>query len=191
MDYNLRPQWQYWNFNTSQRHLCGKCGLYHRQGTCYAFKKMCYQCGRKGHYARMCFTQFQAARPTGSKQVTYHKRKSNRKQERDHERMDKFKQKRKVLQEMPFSSIRNGAFINSIDTTQCLKTELQKMKEKLNQEKTKSDKEIKELKEKLICKEEETFQYKEVTKTFQEQVEICESINRQLRQKIREESNNL
>ncbi|CAC5407513.1 unnamed protein product [Mytilus coruscus] len=85
---------------------------------------------------------------------------------------------------MPFSSIRNGAFINLVDTTHCLKTELQKMKEKLNKEKTRSDQAIKELKEKLRFKEEETLQYKEVTRTFQEQVQICETINRQLREKL-------
>ncbi|CAC5396247.1 unnamed protein product [Mytilus coruscus] len=145
---------------------------------------MCYQCGRKGNYARVCFTRFQAARPIGSKQVTCLKRKSNRKQVRDHERMDKFKQKRKVLQEMPFSNIRNLAFINSVDTTHCLKTEIQKMKRKLNKERTKSDEEIGELKEKLRFKDEETFKYKEVRRTFQDQVHICETINRQLREKL-------
>ena len=128
MEFNLRPQWRLWNFYPSQQPMCRRCGVSHLY-ECNSFSKKCFKCGRYGHYARMCFTQ-----KNNSITVDKPKHKSRACRKRDQERITKYLERKSFLHEMPFSNLRNTAFLNSLDVTNSIRSELQSVKLKLKEQ---------------------------------------------------------
>uniref|UniRef100_K1RAB6 Uncharacterized protein n=1 Tax=Magallana gigas TaxID=29159 RepID=K1RAB6_MAGGI len=115
---------------------CRRCGLVHHVGYCVARSSMCFNCGKDGHFARMCKTQkinrrsdVHAIKVTektdNSSQIE--KRKSNKKIQRDRDRIRVFNEKRLFLAELPFSRIKDSQFNEELT-----KNKLDDAKRKIN-----------------------------------------------------------
>ena len=135
MEYNFRPQWKPWNFQSSVYPICGRCGNNHFPWKCFASNKQCFSCRKYGHYARTCFTKHrtqQLQKPNG----TVTKVKSNSQKKRDFTRMRKFMDNKQILREMPFSNVRNTTLkvLFLMDKNDSLKGELKSIKCHLKQQ---------------------------------------------------------
>ena len=162
-------------------HRCGRYGLRHGWNTWRARVSTCFNCDRRGHYARMCRTRnsgpvnavIVTASPTmrtiGIQTEEKLKQKSTKKQSRDRERIRTFTKFRKerqnsVLNELPFSTvnvteIKCEKLENEIkrfrETIANLKTESQLLKDKWAKERKCYTTRIKKLCEELKRRAEE------------------------------------
>ncbi|KAK3097191.1 hypothetical protein FSP39_007307 [Pinctada imbricata] len=128
MEYNLRPQWRQWTYATCQHPTCGRCGLSHAYDTCYAVNRQCFKCHNYGHYGRMCRT----LPPTReSINIRTSKEKSSKKKVRDSLRLSSYLERKRIMLELPFSSLRFGSFRETVQNNNILKEELLNVKEKL------------------------------------------------------------
>ena len=125
MEYNLRPQWRQWNYPASQQPMCGLCGLQHDWNKCFAINKVCFKCQKFGHYGRMCRNVSEVTQIS-----SVYKGKSKKKHTRDAKRLDEYLNRKKLLRELPFTSIRPGVFRETVVNT-VLQQELSEVKEKL------------------------------------------------------------
>lgn len=104
---------------------CRRCVLVHHVGYCVARSSMCFNCGKNGHFARMCKTQkinrrsdvhaikvVETRRTDRATQTE--KRKSERKFQRDRERIRVFNEKRLLLAELLFSRIKDYQFFEDL-----------------------------------------------------------------------------
>ncbi|KAK3105924.1 hypothetical protein FSP39_008673 [Pinctada imbricata] len=127
MEYNLRPQWRQWTYANCQHPTCGRCGLSHAIGNCYAMQRQCFKCHKPGHYGRMCRKNLLSK---NSSQEEDSKKKSKGKKVRDSKRISYYLDKKAMLRELPFSALRAGQFRESVlnrrDFTDHLKSKDQK-----------------------------------------------------------------
>ena len=160
----------YWNQRWSLPcNPCSKCGLYHGRFKCRASGNACFTCNNVGHYSRVCYQNVQHNRirrdnvPDNS--VPLKRTKSTKKKERDNNRMRKFLEKRNLLRELPFSNIRNTAFLNCLHVSAGLKEELKCVKLQLKDIKIQHKQDIMELRSRL----EKVYDEKQcIQKEFQE-----------------------
>ena len=128
MDFNFRPQWRQWSYSTCYKPTCGRCGKVHLDVPCLAMNRKCYNCGKFGHYSRMCQNQ---NTPTSSKEDI----KSRSQRERDNKRISRYLERKNILRELPFSSLRIGQFSDCVSDNSALKEELKRTKSKLKSSK--------------------------------------------------------
>lgn len=111
---------------TSHQHRknnCTRCGKAHIGRFCSARNSKCFKCGRFGHFSIVCNT----------KSVKYQKQKSEKRKQRDLQRLLTFNEKKNAMATFPFSDINNSDFVEtmqSMDNT--LKTELNVMKKRIS-----------------------------------------------------------
>lgn len=123
------------------------CGLRHGWNIYSAISSQCFKCGRKGHYARMCRTRNSGAainvvssvttRTFGTQTEEVGKRKSDRKQTRDRDRIKKFnkdRRERNNLREMPFATVN----VNEIHS-EMIETEIEKYRQQASSKKAEAD----------------------------------------------------
>ena len=125
MEYNLRPQWRQWNYPACQQPMCGRCGLQHNWSKCFAINKVCFKCQKFGHYGRMCRNVSEVTQIS-----SINRGKSKKKHTRDAKRLAEYLNRKNLLRELPFSSIRPGTFRETVVNT-VLQQELSEVKEKL------------------------------------------------------------
>lgn len=102
---------------------CSRCGIYAgRNHDCKAIKSKCFKCGLFNHFARSCRTVVARCLP----------RKSEKRKQRDLERLTKYNEQKAVMTLFPFSKLDDNDFrymISKMDNT--LYTELNVTKKRL------------------------------------------------------------
>ncbi|VDI35054.1 Hypothetical predicted protein [Mytilus galloprovincialis] len=130
MEYSFRPQWKPWNVQSGYSPACGRCGKFHKLYLCNSINQRCYSCGKFGHYSTKCFSK--AAKDIKRTTVRV---KSRKQKERDSARIDSYIERKNIIRASPFSGMRNSAFVQYLDITNVLKTELKSVKQKIFKEK--------------------------------------------------------
>ncbi|VDI60322.1 Hypothetical predicted protein [Mytilus galloprovincialis] len=130
MEYSFRPQWRPWNIQSGYSPACGRCGKFHKHYICNSFNQRCYSCGKFGHYSSKCFSK--VTKDSKSKSVSV---KSRKQKERDTARINSYIQCKNIIRALPFSGMRNSPFIQYLDISNVLKTELKSVKQKMIKEK--------------------------------------------------------
>ncbi|VDI24755.1 Hypothetical predicted protein [Mytilus galloprovincialis] len=147
MEYSFRPQWRPWNIQSGYSPACGRCGKFHKHYICNSVNQRCYSCRKFGHYSTKCFSKAAKDRQSTPVQV-----KSRKQKERDIARISSYIERKNIIRALPFSGMRNSAFIQHLDIASVLKTELNGVKSKLSEEKRKNSEQqqyIQDLKSKL------------------------------------------
>lgn len=123
-------QYSRWNFsNINFRRQCYKCGFLFGIGhlrRCYAKNAKCYRCGIIGHYARCCWTYI----PQNSINVCNinhipetrdytvtgkRKHKSTKRKQRDLKRYRKYKEQKKLVNQLPFHFLKDTELLEILD----------------------------------------------------------------------------
>ena len=130
MEYSFRPQWRPWNIQSGYSPACGRCGKFHKHYICNSFNQRCYSCGKFGHYSSKCFSKVTKDSKSISVSV-----KSRKQKERDTARINSYIQCKNIIRALPFSGMRNSPFIQYLDISNVLKTELKSVKQKIIKEK--------------------------------------------------------
>ncbi|CAC5359660.1 unnamed protein product [Mytilus coruscus] len=133
MEYSFRPQWRPWNVQSGYSPACGRCGKFHKHYICNSINQRCFSCGKFGHYLRKCFSKVAKDRQTKPIIV-----KSRKQKERDTARMNSYIERKNIIRALPFSGMRNSAFVQYLDIANVLKTELISVKQKISQERNKN-----------------------------------------------------
>ncbi|CAC5417230.1 unnamed protein product [Mytilus coruscus] len=129
MEYSFRPQWKPWNFQSGYIPACGRCGKFHKHYICNSINQRCFSCKKFGHYSSKCFSK--VAMNIQSKPVSV---KSRKQKERDTARMNSYIERKNIIRALPFSGMRNSAFVQYLDIANVLKTELKSVKQKISKE---------------------------------------------------------
>ncbi|CAC5372829.1 unnamed protein product [Mytilus coruscus] len=130
MEYNFRPQWRPWNFQSGYSAACGRCGKFHKHYICNSINQRCFSCKKFGHYSSKCFSK--EAKNRQSKPIIV---KSKKQKERDIARIHSYIERKNIIRALPFSGMRNSAFVQYLDIANVLKTELKSVKQKISKEK--------------------------------------------------------
>lgn len=107
----------------------------------------------------MCFSKNQPNSPPAEQKM----QQSEKKKKRDKERLHKYLESKRLMRELPFSNVRVTAFLNTMNITECVKSELNCIKKKLKEQQTSSEKQINELKENLKHSEHELKQQRTIS----------------------------
>lgn len=183
MGFMFQPQWRLMNFQHCRYPICGRCGKIHITGQCIACNQKCFKCKRLGHFARVCYSKI----PVSAIEPMKQKVKSKKQKNRDIQRITKYVTTRKLMEELPFSKIRNNAFINSLDLSAHIKTELKSVKEKLTSVQKSKSQELCKLKEEL----ESVTQKLKTTQNELEKVKKSDEEFHFLRNKLKEADRDL
>ena len=159
--YNFRPQWKQWSYPPCYKPTCGRCGKLHLDVPCFAIKRKCYNCGKFGHYSRMCKNYDENAPKARRKD-----KKSRSQRERDNKRISRYFESKNILRELPFSSLRSGQFADCVSDNSALKEELKRTKSKLKSSKQ-SDSNKKENTVHLLAK---------VSELENKNIDVCEKL---------------
>ena len=143
MEYSFRNKWRTWTYSTRHNPLpeCSKCGYQHSFGQCFAFNRKCFICGKLGHLARLCF---QKVRQNNVNPVLQEK--SQKQKDRNIKRLREYYESKNLMRELPFCNIRNTAFINLLDVSSVVKSELRCLKQKMEKYQETNDKQTNHLK---------------------------------------------
>ncbi|CAC5367514.1 unnamed protein product [Mytilus coruscus] len=130
MENSFRPQWRPWNFQSGYSPACGRCGKFHKHYICNSINQRCFSCGKFGHYSSKCFSKVTKDRKSTPVHV-----KSRKQKERDIARIHRYIERKNIIRALPFSGMRNSAFVQYLDIANVLKTELKSVKQKIFKEK--------------------------------------------------------
>ncbi|CAC5379294.1 unnamed protein product [Mytilus coruscus] len=90
--------------------------------------------GKFGHYSSKCFFE-RSKRTDKVKPIIV---KSRKQKERDTARIHSYIERKNIIRALPFSNMRNSAFVQYLDIAHMLKTELISVKQKILQERNKN-----------------------------------------------------
>ncbi|CAC5388877.1 unnamed protein product [Mytilus coruscus] len=133
MEYNFRLQWRPWNFQSGYSPACERCGKFHKHYICNSINQKGFSCGKFGHYSSKCFSK--EAKNRQSKSIIV---KSRKQKERDAARIHSYIERKNIIRALPFSGMRNLAFVQYLDIANVLKTELISVKQTILQERNKN-----------------------------------------------------
>ncbi|XP_063420689.1 KIN17-like protein [Mytilus trossulus] len=129
----------------------------------------------------MCFARIPSLKAK-EQQTTIKKTKvkSKRRTERDRSRWIQHMERKQPMFELPFSNIRNAAFVNVLETNHSVKVELKRVKEKLKEKNINGEK----FKDQHKMKDEEISNLKEQLHTMWERAQLYVKQNEEFREEL-------